>query len=148
VDQTPNPGNNKDLVPKLPRELKLETPATNLREPNSLVPLAKKLIKPGEPPDPKKVARWSLHLDDQVEKMLELELRITCNKICLVAQPAQYKKVPKRVVAKPASTRKIKTPAKYTTVRIKKLIQPATTRTIPIPAKYKTVTKKKKIAEV
>jgi len=70
-----------------------------------------------------------------------------CNRICLVAQPAVYKKVPKQVVAKPAMTRKVKTPAKYTTIRIKKLIQPASERRVAIPARYKTITKKKKIAE-
>jgi peptidoglycan hydrolase-like protein with peptidoglycan-binding domain len=55
--------------------------------------------------------------------------------------------VAKQVVAKPATTRKVKTPAKYTTVKIKKLIQPASEKRIAIPATYKTVTKKKKIAE-
>jgi regulator of extracellular matrix RemA (YlzA/DUF370 family) len=95
----------------------------------------------------KKVADGHYTWSDASRKNARTRATNQCNKICLVAQPAQYKKVPKRVVAKPASTRKIKTPAKYTTVRIKKLIQPATTRTIPIPAKYKTVTKKKKIAE-
>jgi len=61
--------------------------------------------------------------------------------------PAQYKRVSKRVVAKPATTKKVKTPERYTTIRVKKLVQPATTKTVPIPAKYRTVTKKKKIAE-
>ena len=70
-----------------------------------------------------------------------------CNKICLVAQPAVYKKVPKRVVAKPAISRKVKTPPRYTTVKIKKLIQPPSEKRVAIPARYKTVTKKKKIAE-
>ncbi|MCK4442695.1 MAG: peptidoglycan-binding protein, partial [Sulfurovaceae bacterium] len=70
-----------------------------------------------------------------------------CNRICLTATPAQYNRVSKQVVARPASTRTVKTPARYTTVRIKKLVQPASERRIPIPASYKTITKKKKIAE-
>ncbi len=79
--------------------------------------------------------------------MLELRITDQCYRICLVEIPAQYKKVGKKVVAKPAMTKKVKTPPRYTTVRVKKLVQPASTKTIPIPAKYKTITKKKKIAE-
>jgi regulator of extracellular matrix RemA (YlzA/DUF370 family) len=70
-----------------------------------------------------------------------------CNRICLTATPAKYNKVSKRVVAKPATTRKIKTPAKYTTVKVKSIIQPASERRVAIPATYKTVTKKRKVAE-
>ncbi|MCH9739886.1 MAG: peptidoglycan-binding protein [Epsilonproteobacteria bacterium] len=70
-----------------------------------------------------------------------------CNRICLTAAPAKYNKVSKRVVAKPATTRTVKTPAKYTTVKVKKLIQPASEKRQSIPATYKTVTKKKKISE-
>ena len=95
----------------------------------------------------KKVADGHYTWSDASRKNAPTRATNQCNRICLVAQPAKYAKVPKQVVAKPASTRTIKTPPKYTTIRIKKLIQPATTRTIPIPAKYKTVTKKKKIAE-
>jgi len=95
----------------------------------------------------KKIADGHYSWSDASRKNASTRATNQCNRICLVAVPAKYAKVPKQVVAKPASTRKIKTPAKYTTVKIKKLIQPATTRTIPIPATYKTVTKKKKIAE-
>jgi len=95
----------------------------------------------------KKVADGKYFWTDASGKNARTRATNQCNKICLVATPAQYSKVAKQVVAKPAMTRKIKTPAKYTTVRIKKLIQPASVRKIPIPATYRTVTKKKKIAD-
>jgi len=95
----------------------------------------------------KKISDGKYTWSDASRKNAPTRATNQCNRICLTATPAQYSKVAKKVVAKPAMTRKIKTPAKYTTVRVKKLIQPATTRTIPIPATYKTVTKKKKIAE-
>ena len=95
----------------------------------------------------KKVADGHYTWSDASRKNAKTRATNQCNRICLVEEPAKYAKVPKQVVAKPASTRKVKTPPKYTTIRIKKLIQPATTRTIPIPATYKTITKKKKIAD-
>ncbi len=95
----------------------------------------------------KKVADGHYTWSDASRKNARTRATNQCNRICLVAQPAKYAKVPKQVVVKPASTRKVRTPARYTTIRIKKLIQPASTRTIPIPATYKTITKKKKIAE-
>jgi len=70
-----------------------------------------------------------------------------CDKICLVATPAKYNKVSKRVVVKPAAQKTLTTPAKYTTVKVKKLIAPASERRIAIPATYKTVTKRKMIAD-
>jgi len=95
----------------------------------------------------RKVADAKYFWTDASRKNARTRITDQCNRICLVEIPAQYKKVAKRVVAKPAVTRKVKTPPRYTTIRIKKLVQPATTKTIPIPAKYRTVTKKKKIAE-
>jgi len=95
----------------------------------------------------KKVSDGKYTWSDASRKNAPTRATNQCNKICLTSTPAQYSKVAKLVVSKPAMTRKVTTPAKYTTVRVKKLIQPATTRTIPIPAVYKTVTKKKKIAE-
>ena len=70
-----------------------------------------------------------------------------CDKICLVAVPAKYNKVSKKVVATPASTKTLTTPAKYTTVKVQKLISPASERRAAIPATYKTITKKKMIAD-
>ncbi len=78
---------------------------------------------------------------------LSASAKPTGNKICLTATPAQYKKVSKKVVAKPARTKVITTPPKYTTVRVKKLISPATEKRITIPATYKTVTKKRMVAD-
>ena len=95
----------------------------------------------------KKIADGKYSWSDASRKNARTRATNQCNKICLTATPAQYNRVAKQVVAKPAMTRKVRTPAKYTTVRIKKLIQPATEKRITIPATYKTVTKKKKIAE-
>jgi len=95
----------------------------------------------------RKVSEAKYFWTDASRKNAPTRITDQCNRICLVEIPAQYKKVPKKVVAKPAVTKKVKTPPKYTTIRVKKLVQPATTKTIPIPAKYKTITKKKKIAE-
>ncbi len=78
---------------------------------------------------------------------LSASARATGNKVCLTAQPAQYNKVSKRVVATPARTKVVTTPEKYTTVKVKKLITPASERRIPIPATYKTVTKKRMVAD-
>ena len=71
-----------------------------------------------------------------------------CNQsevVCLVEIPAVYNTVTKKVVAKPAATRKVTTPAQYKTVKVQELVQPASSRAIPIPATYKTVTKKAKV---
>jgi len=95
----------------------------------------------------RKVSEARYFWTDASRKNARTRITDQCNRICLVEIPAQYKKVTKKVVAKPAMTRKVKTPAKYTTIRVKKLVQPATTKTVPIPAKYKTITKKKKISE-
>ncbi|HHH19583.1 MAG TPA: peptidoglycan-binding protein, partial [Campylobacterales bacterium] len=95
----------------------------------------------------KKVGNGSYSWSDASGKNASSRATNQCNRICLTAEPAQYNKVAKRVVAKPAATRKVTTPAKYTTVKVKKLIQPASEKRVAIPATYKTVTKKKKIAE-
>jgi regulator of extracellular matrix RemA (YlzA/DUF370 family) len=71
-----------------------------------------------------------------------------CNQsevVCLVEIPPVYKTVTKKVVAKPAATRRVTTPPQYKTVQIQELVQPASSRTIPIPATYKTVTKRAKV---
>ena len=73
-----------------------------------------------------------------------------CNQsevVCLIEVPAVYKTVTKKVVAKPAATRKVTTPPQFKTVQVQELVQPATSRTIPIPATYKTVTKKAKVQD-
>jgi len=95
----------------------------------------------------KKIANGHYSWSDASGKNARTRATNQCNRICLTAVPAKYNKVSKQVVAKPATTRKIKTPARYTTVKIKKLVQPAAERRMAIPATYKTITKKKKIAE-
>lgn len=95
----------------------------------------------------KKVADGQYSWSDASGKNASTRATNQCNRICLTATPAQYQKVAKQVVAKPASTKTIKTPAQYTTIKVQKLVQPAQEKRIAIPATYKTVTKKKKIAE-
>ncbi len=95
----------------------------------------------------KKVQNGEYFWTDAGSKNARTRATNQCNKICLTATPAKYNKVSKRVVAKPATTRKVKTPAKYTTVKIKKIIQPASEKRIAIPATYKTITKKRKVAD-
>jgi hypothetical protein len=62
-----------------------------------------------------------------------------CNKICLTATPAKYKKVAKQILVRPVSVRKVKTPEKYTMVKIKKIEQKASYKKIVIPKEYITV---------
>ena len=95
----------------------------------------------------KKVQNGTYSWTDASGKNARSRATNQCNRICLTAVPAKYNKVSKRVVSKPATTRKVKTPAKYTTVKIKNIVQPASERRVAIPATYKTVTKKRKVAE-
>lgn len=60
-------------------------------------------------------------------------------KICLVETPAQYKTVTRRVVKKPATTRKVEVPAEYNKVKVRKLVKEAQEKRTKIPAKYETV---------
>jgi len=59
-----------------------------------------------------------------------------CDKICLVETPAVYKTIKKKVVAKPAVSKKVITPEKYTTVRVRTVIKAASFKTITVPAEY------------
>lgn len=68
-------------------------------------------------------------------------------KICLVNEPAQYKKVSRKVVVKPASVQEINIPATYKTVKVKQLVSEAREERIEIPASYKTVTNQKLVAD-
>jgi len=95
----------------------------------------------------KKVQNGAYSWTDASGKNARSRTTNQCNRICLTAVPARFNKVSKRVVSKPATTRKVTTPPKYTTVKIKKIIQPASERRIAIPATYKTVTKKRKVAD-
>ena len=63
----------------------------------------------------------------------------TGNQICLVASPAQYKTVKRKVLVSEASTEVVDVPAAYETRKVRKLISPAKENTTIIPAKYQTV---------
>ncbi|MBT8149436.1 MAG: peptidoglycan-binding protein [Pseudomonadales bacterium] len=64
----------------------------------------------------------------------------TGSQICLANEPAQYKKITRKVVKQPATVKEVVIPAKYETVKVKQLVQPASEERVEIPAKYKTVT--------
>ncbi len=63
-----------------------------------------------------------------------------CDKICLVTTPAQYKRVAKKIVTTPASSKKVVSPPKYTNIKIRKVEREASFETITVPAEYKEVT--------
>ncbi len=63
--------------------------------------------------------------------------------MCLVEVPAEYKTITKRVLVKPATTRKVTIPAEYRTVKKRVMAEPPKTVTVEIPAEYRTVRVKK-----
>lgn len=65
----------------------------------------------------------------------------------VVVQPAQYKSVRTRVMTEAPKTITRKIPAKYGTVKVKKVIQPARSVKTPIPATFSDVTKRTKVSE-
>lgn len=65
----------------------------------------------------------------------------TGRKICLVAEPAKYETVTRRVVTSPARTEKVEIPARYETVTVTKLVEAAREVRTEIPAVYETVTR-------
>lgn len=67
--------------------------------------------------------------------------------MCLVEIPATTKKISKRVVRTPATTREIVVPAEYRTVRVVREISPASTRVRTIPAEYRIVEATELVAE-
>ena len=75
---------------------------------------------------------WS----DSSRKNASSRIRSECDKVCLVETPAQYKRVAKKVVVTPASSRKIVTPEKYTIVKVRKVKREASFKTITVPAEY------------
>ncbi len=62
-----------------------------------------------------------------------------CNKICLTQTPATYKKVAKKILVKPSTSRKVMSAKKYMTVEIKKITQEASYKKTVIPAEYLTL---------
>lgn len=65
-----------------------------------------------------------------------------CQVWCLVEVPAVYKKVTKKVLKTPASSREETIPAEIKVVERKVVVEPAKTNKVEIPATYKTVMKK------
>ena len=63
-------------------------------------------------------------------------IRSECDQICLVGTPVKYKKIARKVIVTPASSKKIKTPAQYTMVKIRKVEKKAEFETITVPAEY------------
>ena len=66
-------------------------------------------------------------------------IRNQCNKICLIEIPAVYKTVKKKIVATPASSKKVITPEKYTIVKIRKVSKAASFKTITVPAEFEEI---------
>lgn len=64
--------------------------------------------------------------------------RITnqCNKICLIEIPAVYKTVQKKVIDKPANSKKTIIPEKYKNIKIRKVVKAASFKTVTVPAEY------------
>lgn len=85
---------------------------------------------------------WHVSTDGSMTK----ESR-TGAQICLANEPAQYKKVTRKVVKQPASVKEVVIPAKYETVKVKQLVQEAREERVEIPAKYKTVTSQKLVTD-
>jgi len=67
--------------------------------------------------------------------------------MCLVEVPATYKTIKKRVLKKPATTRKIEVPAEYTTVKKRVVKKPAGTKTVSVPAEFTTLKVMKLVSE-
>ncbi len=75
----------------------------------------------------------------EVHKHGEPRTTRTGNKICLVETPAKYKKVTRKVLKSPATTRKVEIPAVTKKIKVRKLVAEPQVKRIPIPAKYETV---------
>jgi hypothetical protein len=88
----------------------------------------------------KKIADAKFSWSTISKKDANSRLRTQCDKICLTEIPAKYKTIQKKVVAIPASSKKIKTPPKYTIVKVKKIIKPAFFKKTIVPAEYKNIT--------
>ena len=78
----------------------------------------------------------------EVHDLSEPPTTRTGRKICLVAEPAQYETVKRRVVKTEAFTRTVEIPAEYETVTVTKLAEAAREVRTEIPAVYDTVTRR------
>lgn len=80
----------------------------------------------------------------QVGHKVDKGLKSTGHKICLVASPAKYQKITKRVLETPASTKEVPIAPTYKVIKVKKLVQEAQEVKKPIEAVYNMVKKKEK----
>jgi hypothetical protein len=87
----------------------------------------------------RKIADAKFSWSTLLKKDADSRLRTQCDKICLTEIPPKYKKVVKRVLITPASSKKIKTPPQYAIVKVKKIIKPASFKKIIVPAEYKNI---------
>lgn len=67
--------------------------------------------------------------------------------LCLVEIPAKYKKVAKRILKTPATTRQIEIPAVYKTQKVRRLLAEPEVKRIEVPAQYSTVTRQEKLSD-
>lgn len=68
--------------------------------------------------------------------------------MCLVEVPATYKKLSKRVLVSPATTRTVEIPAEYEMVKVQELVSDAKEVRTQVPAKYKDFEVTEKVADV
>ena len=86
-----------------------------------------------------RVAKERYFWSDGSAKNASTRLRNQCNQICLIGTPAKYKKIAKKIVVTPATSKKVKTPEKYQVVKVKKILQKASFNKIIIPKEYITI---------
>jgi len=75
---------------------------------------------------------WKPGTESNIQRLDEKTGQI----MCLVAVPAEYTTITRKVLKTPASVRYEEIPAEYTTIKKTVLKTPATTRTVQIPAEY------------
>lgn len=67
--------------------------------------------------------------------------------LCLIEIPAKYKRVAKRVLKSPATTRQIEIPAVYKTQKVRRIAAEPEVQRIAIPAEYSSVSRREKISD-
>lgn len=66
--------------------------------------------------------------------------------VCLSENPTTYKKITKRVLKNPGSTKTVQVPAEYITIKKRVVKTPATTRRVQVQGEYKIVKKQKLVS--
>lgn len=67
--------------------------------------------------------------------------------LCLIEIPAKYKRVAKRVLKSPATTRQIEIPAVYKTQKVRRLAAEPEIKRIEVPAEYSSVSRREKVSD-